>query len=39
VSDVVSVKGGEAYGNEELFRRRTAGLMDKLMDGLPGWLR
>lgn len=38
VTDLVSPRGGEAYGNESLFEQRTAELMGRLLDALPGWL-
>jgi adenosylhomocysteine nucleosidase len=38
VSDLVDEKGGEAYGNFELFRRRTREVMYKLLASLPEWL-
>jgi adenosylhomocysteine nucleosidase len=39
VTDLVDGKGGEAYGNIELFHGRTKIEMKKLFDQLPGWLR
>jgi adenosylhomocysteine nucleosidase len=39
VSDLVSVNGGEAYGNIELFHERTAQIMKELVKQLPAWLR
>ncbi|MCP4661280.1 MAG: 5'-methylthioadenosine/S-adenosylhomocysteine nucleosidase [bacterium] len=38
VSDLVSPQAGEAYGNVELFRRRTKKIMESLIRNLPGWL-
>ncbi|MBI5084396.1 MAG: 5'-methylthioadenosine/S-adenosylhomocysteine nucleosidase [Acidobacteria bacterium] len=38
VSDMVSVKGGEAYGDPEVFRKRTVGIMERLVQALPAWL-
>jgi len=38
VSDLVSSQEGEAYGNIELFRRRTKNIMERLIKSLPGWL-
>jgi adenosylhomocysteine nucleosidase len=38
VSDLVSSEGGEAYGNYELFTRRTKEVMKKLLEQLPDWL-
>ena len=39
VSDIVGMSGGEAYGNTELYEQRTKGIMIRLMDLLPAWLR
>jgi adenosylhomocysteine nucleosidase len=38
VTDLVSVKGGEAYGNIELFHENTKSIMKLLIDLLPVWL-
>jgi adenosylhomocysteine nucleosidase len=38
VSDLVSAEGGEAYGNYELFTRRTKEVMKRLLEQLPQWL-
>ena len=38
VTDLVSSKGGEAYGDYELFIQRTREIMKKLFDQLPDWL-
>jgi len=38
VSDLVTKKGGEAYGNIELYRERTMKIMGQLLDQLPDWL-
>ncbi|MFM8348996.1 MAG: hypothetical protein ACKOAR_13225, partial [Bacteroidota bacterium] len=38
ISDVVSTKQGEAYGNLELFVQRTDTVMRKLMRDLPVWI-
>ena len=38
VTDVVSPQAGEAYGNEDLFVKRTAAQMSRLLDSLPAWL-
>ena len=38
VSDLVSTKRGEAYGNFELFVERTATVMKDLLTDLPKWL-
>ncbi len=38
VSDLVSPKGGETYGDYELFIQRTREIMKKLFDQLPDWL-
>jgi adenosylhomocysteine nucleosidase len=39
VSDLVAASGGEAYGDYELFRRRTGEIMARLFAQLPAWLR
>jgi adenosylhomocysteine nucleosidase len=38
VTDLVGVKGGEAYGNIALFHENTKALMKILLDQLPDWL-
>ena len=38
VTDLVDYKDGEAYGRPELFVTRTAAVMARLLDSLPGWL-
>jgi len=38
VTDVVNHETGEAYGRPELFVSRTAEVMARLLDSLPGWL-
>ncbi len=38
VSDLVGVGGGEAYGNVELFRQRTAEIMQRLVAQLDSWI-
>jgi nucleoside phosphorylase len=38
VSDLVTEKGGEAYGNIELYKERTMRIMGQLLDRLPDWL-
>ncbi len=38
VSDLVGGDGGEAYGNIELFHKRTKTVMKNLFDQLPAWL-
>jgi adenosylhomocysteine nucleosidase len=38
VSDLVNPEGGEAYGNYELFIRRTREIMKRLLEQLPDWL-
>ena len=38
VTDLVGGAGGEAYGNYELFTRRTYEIMKRLFDQLPAWL-
>jgi adenosylhomocysteine nucleosidase len=38
VTDLVDHETGEAYNRPELFVARTAGVMNRLLDSLPGWL-
>jgi adenosylhomocysteine nucleosidase len=38
VTDLVHPAGGEAYGNIELFERRTRAIMKRLFSELPFWL-
>ncbi len=38
VSDLVSPQGGEAYGNHDLYKKRTLAIMRKLLTQLPDWL-
>lgn len=38
VSDLVSEEGGEAYNNIVLFKKRTMGIMNRLIEQLPGWV-
>lgn len=38
VTDLVSHEEGEAYGRPELFSSRTAPIMERFIDSLPGWL-
>jgi adenosylhomocysteine nucleosidase len=39
VTDIVSSAGGEAYnGNEAIYIRNTATMMERLLDSLPGWM-
>jgi adenosylhomocysteine nucleosidase len=38
VTDLVSVGGGEAYGNIGLFLKNTKSVMKTLIDQLPAWL-
>ena len=38
VTDLVGGAGGEAYGDYDLFVRRTHEIMKKLFDNLPDWL-
>ena len=38
VTDLVSINGGEAYGDYDLFIQRTKEIMKKLFDQLPKWL-
>ena len=38
VTDLVTYKDGEAYGRPQLFIARTAEVMDRMLDSLPGWL-
>jgi len=39
VTDLVGVRGGEAYGDIEVFRRATDSVMRKLFADLPLWLQ
>ena len=39
VTDLVGLKGGEAYGNIVLFRSATKEIMSQLVDSLPGWIK
>jgi len=38
VSDLVSTRKGEVYGNIETFRKRTRKIMKNLVESLPGWI-
>lgn len=38
VSDLVSEKGGEAYGDIEVFKERARAIMKQLFEQLPDWL-
>lgn len=38
VSDVVSARGSETYGDVKLFEERTREIMKRLIDSLPAWL-
>lgn len=38
VSDLVSEDGGEAYDNIALFKERTKGIMNRLVEQLPDWV-
>jgi adenosylhomocysteine nucleosidase len=38
VSDLVNEQGGEAYGNLQLFKERTKGIMRRLIEQLPDWI-
>jgi len=38
VTDLVDFREGEAYGRPDLFITRTADVMARLLDSLPGWL-
>jgi adenosylhomocysteine nucleosidase len=38
VTDLVSEQSGEAYGNYGLFAERTEGVMNRLIESLPGWV-
>ena len=38
VSDLVSVEGGEVYGQMEEFNQRAKEIMKQLVEQLPGWL-
>jgi len=39
VSDIVGVRGGEAYGDPKLFEKRTAPIMKNFLDILPAWIK
>lgn len=39
VSDLVSEQGGEAYDNIALFKERTKGIMRRLIEQLPEWIK
>jgi adenosylhomocysteine nucleosidase len=39
VTDLVGVRGGEAYGKIEVFRRNTETIMKRLFADLPAWLK
>lgn len=39
VSDIVGVRGGEAYGDLKLFEKRTAQIMKNFLDILPAWIK
>jgi len=39
VTDLVSEKGGEAYGNLELFEASTHDILPKLVSALPEWIK
>ena len=38
VSDLVSLRGGEAYGNVTFFHQSTLAIMTKLLENFEGWL-
>jgi len=38
VSDLVNEQGSEAYNNIELFRKRTTGILRRLIEQLPAWI-
>jgi len=38
VSDLVGEKGGEAYGNAEVFEENTEKILGKLVESLPQWI-
>jgi adenosylhomocysteine nucleosidase len=38
VTDLVSPQGGEAYGSIEFFNQAALGVMDSLLEALPGWI-
>jgi adenosylhomocysteine nucleosidase len=38
VSDMVSERGEEAYGNYELFQERTNSVMHRMLESLPKWI-
>lgn len=39
VSDLVGIRGGEAYGDLKLFEKRTAQIMKNFLDILPAWIK
>ena len=39
VTDLVGEDGGEAYGKIEFFQQATLGIMRRLLESLPGWLK
>lgn len=39
VTDLVGIKGGEAYGNIEFFQDNTQIMMARLLESLPEWLK
>ena len=38
VSDLVSEQGGEAYGDDDIFKERAKEIMKRLIEQLPKWL-
>jgi adenosylhomocysteine nucleosidase len=39
VTDLVGIKGGEAYGNMEYFAKSSQKIMTSLLNSLPDWLK
>jgi adenosylhomocysteine nucleosidase len=39
VSDIVGKRGGDVYGNIEMYEKRTQTIMVRLLDMLPAWLQ
>ncbi len=39
VTDLVSISGGEAYGNSTFFTESAKKIMERLVKTLPGWIK
>jgi adenosylhomocysteine nucleosidase len=39
VSDIVGIRGGEAYGDPKLYEKRTYQIMKNFMEILPSWIK